>query len=262
MKCLSFALLTFVTAVWLAAPAAAAQADPEAFQARVFKDAAGKALPYRLFIPQGYDSARKYPLVLFLHGAGERGSDNKAQLFHKSCIIWASPEYQAKNPCFVVAPQCPADDKWTRVENWDTPVYHQPEAPTEALRLVMELIPQLQKEFSLDPDRLYVTGLSMGGYGTWELLNRRPGLFAAAIPICGGADATKASLIGRTPVWIFHGEKDNVVLPIHSRRMAEELRKLGGSVGYTEYPGVGHNSWDLAYTEPYLPTWLFSQKKK
>jgi predicted peptidase len=249
-------------ALCLGLRAGAADADPETLQARVFKDAGGKTLPYRIFIPQGYDSARKYPLVLFLHGAGERGSDNKAQLVHKSCIVWASPEYQARNPCFVVAPQCPENDKWTRVENWTTPVYDQPAEPTEALRLVMALVPQLQKDWSLDADRLYITGLSMGGYGTWELLNRMPGVFAAGVPVCGGADATKASIIAKTPVWIFHGEKDPVVLPIHSRRMAEELRKLGDAVGYTEFPGVGHNSWDLAYTEPFLPVWLFAQRRK
>src|SRR4051794_32042512 len=116
-------LWCFLFAVFLGLRAGAAEADPETLQARVFKDAGGKTLPYRIFIPQGYDSAKKYPLVLFLHGAGERGTDNKAQLVHKSCIIWASPEYQAKNPCFVVAPQCPENDKWTRVENWTTPVY-------------------------------------------------------------------------------------------------------------------------------------------
>lgn len=245
----------------LCAQAWAGEVDPSAFQKRVYQDAAGKKLPYRIFIPKDYSPEKKYPLVLFLHGAGERGTDTDKLFVHKSCFVWATPENQAKNPCFVVAPQCPEDDKWTRVENWNVPVYRQPEAPTEALRLVMELVPALQREFSLDADRLYATGLSMGGYGTWELLNRRPGLFAAAAPICGGVDETKAEILARTPLWIFHGGKDTVVLPLHSRRITEALKKAGGTVRYTEFSEVGHNSWDPAYSEKELPDWLFAQKK-
>lgn len=258
---LKLALRYLLPVLLLCAQAWAAEVDPAAFHKRVYQDAAGKTLPYRLFVPKDYDPARKYPLVLFLHGAGERGTDTDRLFVHKSCFGWATPESQAKNPCFVVAPQCPENDQWTRVENWSVPVYRQPDAPTEALRLVMELVPALQKEFSLDPNRLYATGLSMGGYGTWELLSRRPGLFAAAVPICGGVDETKAAVLARTPVWIFHGAKDGVVLPVHSRRIAAELRKAGGVVRYTEYPEAGHNSWDPAYAEKELPDWLFAQVK-
>lgn len=231
------------------------------FEARTYRDAGGKTLLYRLFIPKGYDAAKRYPLVVALHGAGERGDDNKAQIRFASRLPWATPASQEKNPCFILAPQCPANDKWINVDRWDTPVYRQPEQPTEPLRLVMELIPALQKEFSIDAGRIYASGLSMGGYGTWELINRRPDLFAAAAPVCGGADETFAERVKQVPLWVFHGGKDTVVLPVQSRRMVEAVRKAGGTVKYTEYPEAGHNSWDPAYAEPSFLDWFFAQRK-
>src|SRR5207244_7702516 len=120
----------------------------------------------------------------------------------------------------------------------------------------------LQKEFSIDPKRLYITGLSMGGYGTWDLISRHPELFAAAAPICGGGDEDQAEKIAKLPIWIFHGAKDQAVPVERSRNMVTALKKAGGEPKYTEYPDVGHDSWVRAYKDPELFAWLFAQKKK
>jgi predicted peptidase len=243
----------------LAAGMHAAAGPADVMEARVYKDAQGKALPYRLFKPAGADATRKLPLVLFLHGAGERGDDNAAQLKHG---VWSfvRPESQAKFPCFVAAPQCAGNDKWADVE-WGAPSHTQAEKPTESMRLVMEMVPAVLREFPVDAKRLYVTGLSMGGYGTWDLVMRQPAVWAAAVPVCGGADDSKAAAIAKLPVWVFHGGNDGVVKTARSRNVVEALTKAGGSPKYTEYPGVGHDSWNKAYAEPELLPWLFSQKR-
>jgi predicted peptidase len=214
-----------------------------------------KGLKYRLFKPEGVEG--KLPLVLFLHGAGERGDDNAAQTKHG---VKAFTARQAKNPHVLVAPQCPKGKKWNDVD-WHAATHRTPEKPSEPMALVMELLDVLPKELPIDPARIYVTGLSMGGYGTWDLLSRRPELFAAGVPICGGGDETAAAKIAKVPQWIFHGDKDTVVKPERSRNMVEALKKAGGDPKYTEYPGVGHNSWDQAYGDPALFDWLFAQKR-
>jgi predicted peptidase len=232
--------------------------DPtEATEAKVFRGSAGGALPYRLYRPKGHDSGAKFPLLLFLHGAGERGDDNAAQLKHGIRQFLAQ---QDKNPCFIVAPQCPKNVWWSALRRGEMPQLQ--EKPTEPMALTIELVDALRKELPLDETRLYVTGLSMGGYGTWDLLCRRPELFAAGVPVCGGGDPSKAALIAKVPQWIFHGDKDTAVPVDFSRAMAEALKKAGGEPKYTEYPGVGHNSWDKAYGDPELYAWLFAQKRK
>jgi predicted peptidase len=129
------------------------------------------------------------------------------------------------------------------------------------MQSTIELVAALEKEFaSIDPRRLYVTGLSMGGFGTWDLLSRFPKKVAAAVPICGGADEAQAPAIAKIPVWVFHGGADDVVKTVRSRNIVAALKAAGGSPRYTEYPGVGHGSWDQAYGEPELFPWLFSQK--
>ena len=119
----------------------------------------------------------------------------------------------------------------------------------------------MQKEYSIDPQRIYLTGLSMGGYGTWDLLARKPDLFAAGVPVCGGGDESTAGKIAKIPIRVFHGDKDNSVPVARSRTMVEALKKAGGHPKYTEYAGVGHNPWDKAYADPKLMNWLFKQKK-
>lgn len=255
IACMTFALL----------PAVAFPADEAALkdrlERRVYRSPDGQTLPYRLAIPKNYNPSQKYPLVIFLHGAGERGTDNEAQLVHPQVLRLVSDEVAARQPCFLVAPQCPQGHRWVEVP-WESPDPHAtPARPSLPMRLTMELVDQLDKEFSIDPARRYVTGMSMGGYGTFDLVVRRPREFAAAIAVCGGADDSKAPQIAGTAFWIFHGSKDGVVPPARSRSIVAALRKAGADVKYTEYEGAGHGIWSQAYREPELVDWLFSKKR-
>lgn len=233
----------------------------EPYEARVHKNDKGETLNYRLLTPQGYDpqAETKYPLVLFLHGAGERGSDNAKQLVH-GAKNFASEANRAKHPAFVVFPQCPDGKKWVEVD-WSADTHEQPKVESISLRLSREVLATLQKEFRIDDKRLYVTGLSMGGYGTWDMIARTPELFAAAAPVCGGADEATAPRVTKLPIWAFHGDRDTAVKPERSRRMIAAIEKAGGQPKYTEYPGVGHDSWSQTYADPKFMDWLFAQKR-
>ncbi len=390
--------------------------EKDVFQKRLFVSPHGGSLPYRLYVPTNYDPKVKYPLVLFLHGAGERGDNNTAQI--RDCQVWVKPETQARQSCFVLAPQCPNlsevfqvygyernrynntfndyqsvekthpwkhykipvgnyyvgkrkylffmnfdwgsnnaiesrfrnvkvyeagqsakakpltfrpeqfegydkdsgkgkltvedggatlflsgdakrrmalpytitpatwlefdfqsthqanthglgftnedtlfEARWVQAEWWQQK-HEMPKDPSLPMRLVMEMLPAIQKEFpNIDASRLYLTGLSMGGYGTWDLLARRPTWFAAAVPICGGGDVNTAPLLASMPLWDFHGGDDGTVPPSLSRQMIGALWEEGGTPRYTEYPKVGHDSWVKAYAEPELPVWLFAQHR-
>jgi predicted peptidase len=231
------------------------------YEARVYKNDKGETLNYRLMIPKGYSPSgtERYPLVLFLHGAGERGNDNAKQLVHGT-KEFATDANREKFPCFVIAPQCPGGKKWTEVD-WSADTHKQPEEESISLKLTRDVMTSLEKEFRIDTKRLYVTGLSMGGYGTWDMISRTPDVFAAAIPICGGADETQAARLTKLPIWTFHGDKDGVVKPQRSRRMIEAIKKAGGDPKYTEYPGVDHDSWSRTYANPDVIAWLFAQSK-
>ena len=231
----------------------------ERFEPRTYTDAAGSKLLYRLLTPKDYDAKKKYPLVVFLHGAGERGNDNSKQLVH-GMADFASDESMAKNPAFVIAPQCPTGEKWANVD-WSADKHDMTTKPADSLRLTVELIAALQKEFSIDADRLYITGLSMGGYGTWDALQRYPDLFAAGAPICGGGDPAQAANFKNVPLWAFHGDADTAVKVQRSRDMIAALEAAGGKPKYTEYKGVGHDSWSASYKNPEFHTWLFAQKR-
>jgi predicted peptidase len=230
------------------------------YEPRTFTDADGGKLLYRLMKPKDYDPKRKYPLVLFLHGAGERGDDNQAQL-KWGAEDFASETNRSKHPCFVVVPQCPHDEQWVDVP-WSADSHTMPEKPTPALRKSLDLIAQLSKEFSIDPNRLYITGLSMGGYGVWDAIQRHPDLFAAAAPVCSGGDPQYARQIAHVPIWAFHGAKDPVVKPHRSREMIEAIKAVGGQPKYTEYPDATHNSWTPTYDDPELYQWMFAQSRK
>jgi predicted peptidase len=212
-------------------------------------------MPYRLFIPQSYDRNKKYPLVLWLHGGAGRGDDNIKQIAGGNLIgshIWTYHENQLKNPCFVVAPQCPIGEMWATLENTK---------PTGQLMIVVRLLDTLRKEFNLDNQRFYVTGQSLGGFGTWAVVAERTDLFAAAIPICGGGDPLHAARMSGMPIWAFHGEKDTTVSVERSRAMIAAIRKAGGIARYTEYKDAGHVIWERAFNEHDLMTWLFAQTK-
>lgn len=229
------------------------------FEARIFSGKGGAGLPYRLLQPAKIEAGKKYPLVVFLHGAGERGRDNKVQL-KNGVGVFAMAESREKFPCFVFAPQCPKDRKWVEMD-WGGASGKAPADPGPMQPLVVGAIDALAQEFGIDPDRIYVTGLSMGGFGTWDLITRHPGKFAGAIPVCGGGDKEKAPLAKPVPVWAFHGLADSVVLPVRSQDMVAGLRAVGGTAALTEYPGVAHDSWTMAYSEPNLLPWLFAQRR-
>jgi predicted peptidase len=252
-------LRLFLGGLIVASSMAAAEDVRERFEKREFSDAAGEKLLYRLLKPKDYDPRGKYPLVVFLHGAGERGSDNTAQLVH-GMADFASDKIMESYPAFVIAPQCPEGKQWVEVP-WTLDEHRMPKEPSEPLRQTLELVAAMQKEFSIDPDRLYITGLSMGGFGVWDAIQRRPALFAAAAPVCSGGDATLAKQIKDVPVWAFHGDEDGVVKVRRSRDMVAAIRAAGGSPKYTEYKGAGHDSWTATYKDPELYKWLFAQKR-
>lgn len=224
---------------------------------RTYENMEGK-LPYRLLQPPNYakDGTDSYPLVVFLHGAGERGEDNKAQLKH-GVAEFAKEATRKKHPCFLIAPQCPKDGWWA-IGSKATAKRKGPAAGA----MVLELIEALSKEFRVDQKRIYLTGLSMGGYGTWDLLSRRPELFAAGIPICGGGDPKTVEKFARLPIWAFHGDADKAVPVSRSREMIDALKKAGGEPKYTEYPKVAHDSWTQTYRDAKVLDWLFEQKRK
>lgn len=249
-------ILVFVACLILPSPLSA----QEALYEKGEYPEGGQVLPYRLLKPMENKAGEKYPLVLFLHGAGERGTDNKAQLIHGS-TLFTDKANRAKFPCFVLFPQCPPGKRWVEVD-WGAKNSHtQPKGPSEPMRLTHGLLEQLLKDQPIDEKRIYVMGLSMGGFGTWDFAARYPERIAAAVPICGGADDSTAPRLKDIPVWAFHGSADTVVWPQRSRTMVEALRGLKADVRYTEYEKVGHNSWAPAFREGELLAWMFAQKK-
>jgi predicted peptidase len=213
------------------------------------------SLPYRLLKPVNPQALERFPLIIFLHGSGERGSDNEAQLKHIKNLAVDSKN-RGKYPSYVLAPQCAKGQLWAE-HNKDGSVKGQ---PTKPMQLLIELIEKISKEFPIDQTRIYITGVSMGGYGTWDLLARYPEKFAAGVPVCGGGDERTAPKLKGIPIWAFHGAMDDVVSSKNSRKMIQAIQKAGGQPGYTEYPDIKHDSWVQAYQEPHLLPWLFKQK--
>jgi predicted peptidase len=239
------------------------EASPEAlaaFEAKEYINENNDTLLYRMLEPENKCFLKKYPLVIFLHGSGERGSDNERQL------IWGAgafikEENRKKYPCYVVAPQCPSDKRWLEID-WTLPTHDMPEEPSETMALVIELMEKVIDEYPINERRIYLTGLSMGGYGTWDLISRLPDKFAAAAPVCGGGDEHQAGKLLDLPIWVFHGENDTTVPTDRSRHMVRAIKDAGGTkIKYTEYPGVGHGSWKPAYADPEFIKWMFEQKK-
>jgi predicted peptidase len=228
----------------------------------VFHASDGGRLPYRLLKPPGCSMSAPqgpdYPLVVFLHGAGERGDDNQRQLVH-GMNEFASDPIRKNFPSFVVAPQCPEDQQWVDTP-WSADSHRMAVEPTPVLRWTLELIQHLTDRYPVDPHRIYLTGLSMGGFGVWEALARQPARFAAAVIVCGGGDPATATAIARTPVWVFHGDQDPAVQPQRSREMLRALQQAGGSPRYTEYPNTGHDSWSPTFRDPQMYAWLFAQR--
>lgn len=216
----------------------------------------GDTLNYRQLISD-YDPISKYPLVIFLHGSGERGNDNESQL-KWGVMNFASDQNMKMHPSIVIAPQCPKNMSWGNFSNEDMSL--QP-SPTEPMKLLMELINEAILKLPVDTNRIYITGLSMGGFGTYDAITRYPGLFAAAVPVCGGGDVTKATSIAHIPMWIFHGALDAAVTPVLSQIMVKALTEAGAHPGFTQYPETGHFSWIAAYSDTMMMEWLFRQRK-
>lgn len=221
-----------------------------AFAANI-KETAGKytytnedtTLPYRLILPENYDESKEYSLLFFFHGAGERGSDNELQFFH--CV-----QYLADNmpETIIVAPQCPTDHQWVDTP-WSKGAYSIEAVPeSNEMKAVMELLEELKENYSIDTDRMYVSGISMGGFGTWDAIMRHNDVFAAAIAVCGGGDPSQAENLVDVPLFVFHGDKDDAVPVSGSRDTVQAIKDAGGTkVEYVEYAGAGHGIWNQAF---------------
>ncbi len=238
--------------------------DPvlERYSKESFTGENGKALSYRLLQPKYFDSKKKYPLVVLLHGAGERGDDNESQLVH-GAKGFASEENSRKNPCFVLVPQCPKDQQWVDAD-WTKLSHVTTDEPTESMTLVIGAIDQLVRQQPIDSNRIYVTGLSMGGFGTFDLISRRPNMFAAGAPLCGGGDVSPeiTKRLSRVPLWVVHGDQDQAVNVERSRQMVEAIRDAGGEPKYDEVAGAGHDVWTDTFANPDFFDWMFAQNLK
>ncbi len=244
------------------------------------------SIPYRFFAPSQKKN-QLYPLIIALHGAGERGSDNEAQIkYHKLATVWAEPVNQIKHPCFVIAPQCPKNNRWVDAD-WDQDAFDFRSTPiSNELETVNNLIETIIKKYPVDKNRIYVTGLSMGGFGTWYMLMKYQSRFAAAIPMSGAGDPKMACEISHIPIWNFHGDMDKAVPVEGSRLMIKALGKcrdkalfipnlnskevlgnkeltnkiMSSNLIYTEYKGKGHVIWKESYDNPLVREWLFSKR--
>ena len=246
--------------LFLAVPAWAQFAPEELLKPFVYTNAAGLTFPYRMSAPQFPEAGRRYPLILFLHGSGECGTDNLRQITVGLPTLMAALLKQPE-PVIVVAPQCQGGDWWVSQLAFDAR-YAAPRAPAASLAVALTLCRNLVAEGLADSNRLYITGLSLGGFGTWDAIQREPELFAAAVPIAGGGDVRRVQPIRKLPVWVFHGRKDKNVPVDCSRRMVEALKQAGNrAVRYTEYEDGAHAVWNRAYADPELAGWLLKQTR-
>ena len=266
-------IISPVAALWaagclLAGPhAMAAEAAPpgpgitlESFQAKVYESPNGGKLLYRQLSPAKVESGRKYPLVLFLHGAGGRGGDNARQITDAGFCpgLLNKVDFAGRYVCYMIAPQVPTGKWWSAI-NRTGKAPDAPKEPGDQMRMALELVDAALVQYPIDPNRVYVTGLSMGGFGTWDAVQRRPEFFAAAVPVCGGGDAAQADKLTKIPLWVWHGDSDPVVPPRCSRDMVAAIRKAGGKPIYNEQPNCGHSVWTFVYGNVKVWDWMFAQ---
>ncbi len=250
------------------------------------------SLNYQLYVPEDYDESKSYPILVFLHGAGERGTNNTSQLTTSTMMDeYFTTERVANYPCIIVAPQCPNNMTWaagSAGDTWGNSNYKLEDyEETAYTKLVIGLMGKIEEEYNVDSTRRYITGISMGGYGTWATIMYHTDVFAAAAPCCGGTDATKAEQLSKLPIWTFHGDQDTTVTLNGTRGTYDNMVTLSETNSdikpikyienssnmstekwdeikdatfiYTEYAGVGHGCWDYAYNEQYFYEWMFSQ---
>jgi predicted peptidase len=229
------------------APGRAGEKVERGFVNKVHKGKDGDS-KYVVFVPHGYAGDKDYPLILFLHGAGERGDDGELPVKQGIGSAIKFKNTEKTFPFFVVFPQCRVKGNW--------------KAGGPDAERALAILAEVQKAYKIDARRVYLTGLSMGGYGTWSLAAAYPDRWAAIVPICGGGDPTTAEKIKHIPCWCFHGDQDKAVNVKRSREMIDALKKAGGSPRYTELPHVGHNSWDPAYVTGELYSWLLKHQLK
>lgn len=248
-------LFLIIFIAFLSVPSHAQSRD---FVDGTFVSSSGLELPYKMLLPEGFDSRKSYPLFLFLHGAGERGSDNRRQISHGEKLLLN--DSNLKN-AVVIAPQCPLSGRWA---DFMSPAFLNifPESPAmpEPLIAVKELMDSLIYAGCADGNRIYGVGLSMGAFGLLDLVVRYPDMFVAAISICGGINTRRLEgFSGKTSFRFYHGKLDYVILPVFSRKAHETLRSQGVQSELIEYPWVAHNSWNRAFKEPDFTKWLFQQ---
>ena len=223
----------------------------------------GDTLRYRVLFPENYDKSKKYPIVLFLHGSGERGNNNEKQLIHGSALF-TNPQNRTNFPSIVIFPQCPENEYWVKLnENGNERFsFYEKTEMTKPLFLVKKLLDTYKKSESVDKNRIYVTGLSMGGMGTFDLICRFPKYFAAAMPICGGVSESRLKKATNIPIRIFHGTADDVVNVKFSQNAYNSLKAYGAKKAeLILFQGVNHNSWDSAFAYNGFLSWLYNQKR-
>ncbi len=258
---ISLALIIIVATSATAQNAAVDSVCRPKYEKSYFTDSLGTVLPYRLLRPMTADSRdAKYPVILFLHGAGERGSDNETQLQYIDSVF-ASQKFMTEHPCYVIIPQCAEKYRWCEVD-WSSSYHNMPRTISKYLHAANCLLDSIAALRDADPSRLYVTGMSMGGYGTWDLITRYPNKFAAAMPLCGGADEKLAKRLVNIPIRTFHGTLDKAVPVTRSRNIVNAIKSQGGKhIEYTEYPKMGHFIWNKVYNDFSNLEWLMSNTK-
>lgn len=228
--------------------------DP-AFFKKVFTDKKGNKMPYRVYVPQNYDANQKYPLIFFFHAGGGRGFNNEQQIMHENAAgthVWTLPANQARFPAFVLAPECPTDNNWGDPDMNDV---------NPKLQMALQILAAVQKDYSIDAERIVLVGQSMGGLGVWALLQNFPEKWAAAVVVGSYDNFTNPGAIARVPLWLFQGDMDLTVPVEQIRAMVKQLKKINAPLRYTEYHKQNHEVWDKAFAEPELIPWAAAQKR-
>ncbi len=254
--------MRIVLALFLLVTSLSVHAELDDYTAATWESPNGGSFLYRYRAPETIKEGTTYPMVVFLHGAGGRGDDNMGQLRDARAIqAFQQRSLGTELPAFVFAGQVPKNEQWVNV-NWSSLDHRMPEI-SDSMRMMFESLDAFLEKHAeqIDRTRIYVMGLSMGGYGTWDAMQRRPDFFAAGVPICGGGDVELAPKIASIPTWVWHGDRDSVINVSRSRDMVAALKATGGSPRYREIPGGGHNVWSTCWETDELWTWLFAQTK-